>query len=482
MLLRVRCNYGPMVAEGRAGFLTFKESLRDARETLGRVLLGTRVEPFPRSRFGTGAATKVAVTAVAVGVACALRFTLSTYGIGLSAAIFFPVILFCALFAGWQYGLAASIASTAFVWWLRRLQLAGTDPAIVIFAASGAIQVAIAAFARAMLLDREILRHRLLKLVDASQGFAFVMDKRGRPTEHHPRWTALTGMPWDEYSGLGWLAAIHPEDRRQFPLHGLPNEGKSFVVELRIREGTSGNWRWHRLRTIPVLEPDGAIREWIGTLDDIHERKLESDRREIVVSELRHRLKNLMAIVEALAKYSAPRPGTDPGVDDFLTRFSGRIHALTAASDMLLAGQQGAIEANAVIRATLAPFLSEPMSRFVIEGPELQLSEQFGGGLALAVHELATNAIKYGALSTPPGKVSLFWTSEPGPDGEHIVFDWKERGGPPPLKPNREGFGMRMIKAVTARENTGAVSIDYEPDGLHCRISFTRAPRKVLQS
>ncbi len=87
-----------------------------------------------------------------------------------------------------------------------------------------------------------------------------------------------------------------------------------------------------------MLNPDGAVREWIGTLDDIHERRIESEKREIVVGELRHRLKNLMAIVEALAKYSAPRPGTDAGVDSFLKRFTGRLHALTAASDLLLAG------------------------------------------------------------------------------------------------------------------------------------------------
>jgi len=283
-------------------------------------------------------------------------------------------------------------------------------------------------------------------------------------------------MTWEEYRGHGWIDAIHPDDRDQLPLQGPPNEGTAYRLELRIREGATGEWRWHRLRTLPMRGPDGEIREWIGTLDDIHDGTAEAERREIVVSELRHRLKNLMAIVEALAKYSAPRPGTDAGVDNFLKRFTGRLRALTAASDLVLAGQHGAINADAVIRATLAPFMSDQVPRIFIEGPEILLSEQFGGGLALAVHELATNAIKYGALSVPQGAVSLAWTVEQVPQGERVAFDWKERGGPAPQKPSRDGFGTRMIRAVTARENAGSVSIDYEPDGLRCRISFTHPP------
>jgi PAS domain S-box-containing protein len=468
-----------MYGQPGAGPLTFKNGLREAREALGRVLLGTHVQPPTRSPIGISVATKSAVTAIVLAAAAALRFALGTHGIAFSSAIFFPAVLFCTLYAGWQYGLAAWIASTIIVWLMVRAGVARGDAGITVFAVSGAVQTAIAAFARAMLLDREIIRNRLLKLVDASQGFAFITDARGHPLEAHPRWIALTGMTWEDYRGLGWIDAIHPEDRNKFPLQGPPNEGKAYRLELRIREGATGDWRWHRLRTLPVRGPDGEIQEWIGTLDDIHEGKVETERREIVVSELRHRLKNLMAIVEALAKYSAPRPGTDAGVDGFLKRFTGRLRALTAASDLVLAGKHGAIEAGAVIRATLAPFMSDRAPRIIIEGPELLLSEELGGGLALAVHELATNAIKYGALSAPQGMVSFAWTTEQAPQGEHVAFDWKERGGPVPVKPSRDGFGMRMIRAVTAREKAGAVSIDYEPDGLRCRISFVAPPPKT---
>ncbi len=200
--------------------------------------------------------------------------------------------------------------------------------------------------------------------------------------------------------------------------------------------------------------------------------------REIVVSGLRHRLKNLMAVVEALARYSAPRSGTDAAIDDYLERFSGRLHALTAANEVALTGKPRDVEAGALVRATLAPFMSDPAPRIRVEGPSLQLSEELGGGLALAVYELATNAIRYGALSVPQGYVTFVWSKGDSATGEHVLFDWKERGGPAPLKPDREGFGMRMIRTVTARESAGKVDFDYEPDGLHCRIDLTRVPAK----
>jgi PAS domain S-box-containing protein len=421
-------------------------------------------------------------TIVAIGVSTALSILLSAYLSGLFGAVFFPTIILCTLFGGWQSGVAAWIASIVVVYLNARGHFTGiaSTSAIVVFAISGAVQTAMAAFAHAMMIDRELLRLRLFKLVDGSDGFPFVTDPKGRPQEPHPRWTALTGMEWEEYRNRGWLDAIHPEDRVHFPLRGLPEEGQAIQLEVRIQHRASGEWRWHRLTTLPVHGHDGGVREWVGTLRDVHDRKVQTQRREIVISELRHRLKNLMAIIEALAKYSAPRPGTDAGVDAFLKRFSGRLHALSTASDLLLAGHVGAIEANAVIRATLAPFMSDLAPRFQIEGPEILLSEELGGGLALAVHELATNAIKYGALSVRNGTVTLFWRADPVPEGQHIVFDWKEHGGPAPVPPNKEGFGLRMIKAVTARENTGEVTVEFEPDGLHCRMSFTRAPAKSV--
>jgi two-component sensor histidine kinase len=134
----------------------------------------------------------------------------------------------------------------------------------------------------------------------------------------------------------------------------------------------------------------------------------------------------------------------------------------------------GLLEANAVVGAVLEPFASEAPRRLRYDGPRLDLSEQFAGALAMAVHELATNALKYGALSVPEGSVIFRWSAEPADGGEKIEFVWKEDGGPPPKPPEKDGYGHRLIRSVAARETEGQVHIGFPREGLVCRIAYRR--------
>lgn len=208
-------------------------------------------------------------------------------------------------------------------------------------------------------------------------------------------------------------------------------------------------------------------------LAEQHEQ--EAGMREMVLGEARHRLKNLMTIIEALAKFSGTRTGENPDMDAFLQRFLGRLRALGAASDLVLKYSPGVLEANAVVRAVLEPFLSESPQRLQFGGPQLALSEHLAGALAMAVHELATNALKYGALSVPSGIVTFSWSVAPCERGEKITFTWKEEGGPPPKRPDKDGYGHRMIRSVVARQTDGRVSLDFPPEGLVCLISYRQA-------
>lgn len=208
------------------------------------------------------------------------------------------------------------------------------------------------------------------------------------------------------------------------------------------------------------------------TLVEQHER--EADAREMVLGEARHRLKNLFAIIEALAKYSGPKAGRDPAIDGFMQNFMGRLRALGAASDLVLKQRLSTVGARALIGAVLEPFLSEEPARLDFDGPEIELSEHFGGSLALGVHELATNALKYGALSVPQGTVKFSWSVTPTDDHERVVFVWTESGGPVPSPPPRDGFGHRLLRSIAQREIEGEVVIDYPPEGLFCRISYLR--------
>jgi two-component sensor histidine kinase len=298
------------------------------------------------------------------------------------------------------------------------------------------------------------------------------MDERGEVHAPQPGWTELTGIPWPEYEGRHWLKAVHPEDQaRLTEADGAAGDFRQF--ELRLWDVESRDWRWFVARSVSMPRFSGG-QDWVTSLHDIHEHKTASERREIVIGELRHRLKNLLTIIDALAKNSRSKLD-GPEVEAFQKRFLGRLHALGAAADLVLAGKNVTVECGAIVRATLAPFMEENAARFLISGPELHLSEETGGTLGLAIHEMATNALKYGALSAQAGKVFIRWGVLPADAGEERVeIGWTERGGPRPVPPSKEGFGTRLIRTVPARERRGEVDIAYEAGGFTCRIAFLR--------
>jgi two-component sensor histidine kinase len=123
--------------------------------------------------------------------------------------------------------------------------------------------------------------------------------------------------------------------------------------------------------------------------------------------------------------------------------------------------------------------MEEGSRRILTKGPRVALTEQTGSALALAIHELATNAIKYGALSVPEGMVSVEWQRSDLGNAEQISIEWIEAGGPPVTKPDRESFGTRVVRFVAAREKSGNVDLDFREEGLCCRISFLREKRRV---
>jgi two-component sensor histidine kinase len=309
---------------------------------------------------------------------------------------------------------------------------------------------------------------RYRNLLSAISSAVVLSDAEGNIAEPHSGIAHLTGMDWPQYRGTGWLAAIHPDDRGQ--IFGDGNEH-----EIRVRDPQSGDWHWYLLRSVRL---PGA-NEWISIVSDIHAGKLAAERHDILVNELRHRLKNLMSVIGGIATSSKPQ--SEPVVDLYVRKFLGRLQALSTAGDLMLANGHNLVEAGDVARATLRPFMEDGPRRIQIAGPKLVLSEETGGALGLGIHELATNAIKYGALSVPDGTVTLVWRIEPQGQDERITIEWKERGGPPVAIPLRQGFGTRILQFVPAREKNGGTAIEYQPDGLYVRIGFVRKAAGAVQ-
>ncbi|MDE2464298.1 MAG: sensor histidine kinase, partial [Alphaproteobacteria bacterium] len=231
------------------------------------------------------------------------------------------------------------------------------------------------------------------------------------------------------------------------PLIGLAGLG---VIEFGLL------WRSRQLTAAVVVQRD--------------EEKIQLAQSDVVIAEARHRLKNLIAIISALAKNS--RRPNETRIDDFLARFLGRLYALGEAADQVLARGNENVEIRELFQATLKPFMSDK-KRLLISGPHLVVKEQTGGSLALAVHELATNALKYGALSVPDGTVRLEWQVFAESDLRRVLFSWHENGGPAVRPPEREGFGSRLIRLTAAQERDAQVDLSFHADGLTCTIGFT---------
>ena len=191
------------------------------------------------------------------------------------------------------------------------------------------------------------------------------------------------------------------------------------------------------------------------------ERGRAERRQQLLLGELNHRVKNTLAIVQSLTHQSFHSAAS---TEDAKRRFEGRLEALASAHNLLTATNWESALIVEVARAALAPFC--PPDRCEIEGPPLPVSPQAAVGLALALHELATNAAKYGALSSPEGRIFVRWTVV----DDQLQLTWTERGGPPVTPPERRGFGSRMIERTLASEFGGKVDLEFAPEGVTCTM------------
>lgn len=420
------------------------------------------------------------ITALAAATLLRVGVGLITNGVPL--VFYLPAVSVVALFTGWQCGIIAVVCSTLLAWYLfvppvLVLNLPNAQQALTLalWALVASSQVLIGYILRLALQRALHSETRYRKLLAVASGNLLAANERGEVETAQPGWAEITGMAWPEYAQTNWLKALHPDDRNKLNGPDTADGSATRQTEVRLWNVEISDWRWFVARSVAVPSFSGKTQEWLTAFQDIHEQKLASDRREILVGELRHRLKNLLTIIDALAKNSRSDTETTAEVEAFLDRFLGRLRALGAAADLVLVGNRVTIECSALMRATLAPFMEDQASRFVLSGGELKLSEETGGTLGLAIHEMATNALKYGALSADGGVVSVSWNATPAEDGsEQVVIEWKERGGPAAVPPNREGFGMRLIRFVPTRERGGDVQISYDPDGFYCRIGFLR--------
>ena len=186
----------------------------------------------------------------------------------------------------------------------------------------------------------------------------------------------------------------------------------------------------------------------------------------LLIHELNHRVKNTLTTIQSLAAQSFR--GAER-VDQALDRFEDRLMAIAGVHDVLTQASWSAVELREVIRRATAPFVGLP-ARFTIAGPDLSLQPRHAAPVSMALHELLTNAVKYGALSAPEGRVAVSWSVDRHQGGDWLTLHWTESGGPRVTPPTSRGFGTRLIQRGLARELAGNVSLEFAPEGVRCRL------------
>ncbi len=269
-----------------------------------------------------------------------------------------------------------------------------------------------------------------------------------------------------------FIKRVHPDDLervladREAALN--PANPKPYAHEYRIRR-RDGEVRWvevHGLAYFEGVRRERRLASFIGTAQDITERRERQEREHLLMREVNHRAKNMLSVVDSIAHQTATKSS-----EDFIERFSERIQALSANQDLLVRSEWHGVEIEDLVRAQLAPFADLIGSRIVVCGSKQRLNAGSAQAIGLALHELATNAGKYGALSTDTGRVDVSW----GSAGDVFSISWIERDGPPVSPPERRGFGTIVIKAMAERSLDGRVDLDYPPSGVTWRLTCPAA-------
>ncbi|MBL6458402.1 PAS domain S-box protein [Belnapia sp. T6] len=307
---------------------------------------------------------------------------------------------------------------------------------------------------------------RFRLIVENTQDYAiFTTDAEDRIDAWFPGAARVFG--WSAEEAVGQPAAIlfTPEDRE----HGVPEA----EVETARRDGAAANVRWHSRKdgsrvfiegsTRALRGPDGVLEGFLKIGQDVTERRASEERQRLLMREVDHRAKNALAVVQTVLRLTRA-----DDMPSFVKAIEGRVAALARAQTLLAEQRWHGADLRALLLGELAPFLAG--QRADLAGPRVFLPAAMAQPMAMAVHELATNALKHGALSVPEGRIAVAWSLTGGSPGV-LRLRWSEAGGPPVEgTPMRRGFGSRVLEGTVRDQLGGAVALRWERTGLLCEF------------
>ncbi len=311
---------------------------------------------------------------------------------------------------------------------------------------------------------------RFSLLTNLAPAIIFFTDRDGKVEFLNQRWFDYTGQS-EQHSGLrDWEKAVHPDDYGKGADVWRDPAARRADYELRYRRA-DGAYRWHLVRLEPLIDDRGEVSGWFGAGIDIHELKQGEEHRKLLIDELNHRVKNTLAIVQGLAFQTFRGADAAP---EARKAFEGRLSALAGAHNLLTESNWSFADLKSTAAAAMTGCTAaEAVS---IDGPAVALSPKQAVSFAMALHELCTNATKYGALSVAGAKVSITWRIDGETDPPTLRLVWRETEGPPVSQPTKRGFGVRLIEQTLAADIGGQARIDFHEGGVVCVIETPLAP------
>jgi len=395
--------------------------------------------------------------ALGVGMAASGTILLSAVpaaAIAYMSGILIPSAVKCLLFLNQQGYVLLGVLAVSYWWFLAALIAKITR------------EISERKRADTALLESEV---RYRALYENNPSMYFILDPAGTVLSANKFGAQQLGCTVAELVGQSMLQVVH-EDDREVALQQLALCAKdpATVAKGEIRKVRQDqSILWVRLVARAVPDPEGQI-VFLIVCEDITERKRAEERQSLLVAELDHRVKNVLASVAAVAQRAREGSGS---MDEFLEVFDGRIQSMAKVHGLLSRSRWHGVSLADLVRNELAPCVGE--GNAIMEGPEVLISAQAIQPMGIVLHELVTNASKYGALATPRGRISVRWSRRRDSDWlGWLRLEWTETGGPPVVAPTQWGYGTRVIRNLIPYELGGVVNLAFAADGVRCAIEI----------
>jgi PAS domain S-box-containing protein len=283
-------------------------------------------------------------------------------------------------------------------------------------------------------------------------------------------YATMHGLPegTTETTRREWRARVHPEDLARLEedrARTFRDKRDAYNLDYRIVRA-SGEVRWIEARGIVSYGENGHPERVIGVNIDVTERKRAEQHQRALNAELDHRVKNVLATISAIIAQTQEASSSRA---DFVTGLNSRINSLATTHELLSESNWRGASLAEIVRRELAPYAR---GNTEVWGPSVTLKAETTQAVATVLHELTTNAAKYGALSNRSGRVSVRWRWQQNGPHNRLVIEWQETGGPPVLAPSRSGYGTTIIRELIPFEYGGAVELSFATEGTRCRLEI----------